>query len=73
MPARGARMLDVVVRTIPPGIVNTRLPGVMCLGNLQMLRSSSFKAPNLAHSTKVAVRGVTGTMMVTRRCKGPGT
>ena len=73
-PARGAEMPDMVVQTIPPGIVNTRLPGVMCLGNLQMLRSSSStKTPNLACCIKVAIEEVIGMMMVTRRCREPGT
>ena len=67
-------MPDVVVRTILPGIANLRLPEVMCLGNLPMLRrSSSCTKPTLAHSTKVVVRGTTATMMVIRLGRGPDT
>ena len=66
-------MPDKVVRTIPPGITETRLAEAQCLGNRRMFTSSSIKAPNLARSIKVVVRGTTATMMVTRLCKGPDT
>ena len=65
---------DVVVRTMLPGSADTRLPRVICLGNLPMLRRSSIcTKPTLVHSTKVVVRGTTAMMMVIRLCKGPDT
>ena len=72
--AEAASMPDMVVRTIPPGIANPRLPEVICLGNLPMRQSSSScTKPSLVCSIKVAVRGMTAMMMVTRLCKGPDT
>ena len=72
--AEETSMLNVVVRTILPGSADPRLPRVICLGNLPMLRrSSSCTKTTLVHSTKVVVRGVTAMMIVIWLCKGPDT
>ena len=72
--AEGTSMPDVVVRTILSGSADPRLPRVICLGNLPMLRrSSSYTKPTSTRSIKVVARGMTATMMVTRLCKGPDT
>ena len=72
--AEAASMPDMVVRTILTGSADHRLPRVICLGNLPMLRRSSIRTkPILAHNIKVVVRGTTATMMVIRLGRGPDT